>query len=176
MPEAPGASLNRLPQGYILMTFGTLITAEREHMTANTEGFEYFRSFPTAAERIAEAEASAGDAPPPDPDTLDFEPVETSAGWTFPGAERSWRSREESRIAGDRARGETARAYANYVNALPVEQLTPGQIALAYHREALAAFIDDGGTEAQAVAYPHLLDRYKVRSGREAYEEYKRSR
>lgn len=144
--------------------------------TDNTKGFEYFRSFPTAAERIAEADASTDDVPPLDPDTLDFEPVETATGWTFPGAERLWRSREESRIAGDRARGEAARSYANYINAVPAVPLTAGQLALVDHREALTAFIDDGGTEAQAVAYPHLLDRYKARNGHEEYEQHKRSR
>jgi len=145
-------------------------------MTANDQGFEYFRSFPTAAERIAEAEANAGGVPPLDPDTLDFDPVETSAGWTFPGAERAWRSRDEARTAGGTARANAGRAYANYVNALPAEQFTPGQLALAEHREALAAFVDDGGTEAQAAAYPHLLDRYKVRSGHEEYQQFKRNR
>lgn len=140
------------------------------------EGFEYFKLPPTAAQRIPEAEANTDDAPVPDPDTLSFDPVETEAGWTFPSAKRSWRSSEEARIAGNRARGLAARAYANYVNAQPVQELTPGQIALANHLEALTAFIEDGGTEAQAVAFPHLLDTYKVRSGYEEYELSKRNR
>lgn len=145
-------------------------------MTTNTEDFEYFRSLPTGAERIAETEVSADDTAPVDPARLSFDPVETEAGWTFPGAERSWRSREEARLAGRTARGQASRAYANYANALPVAELTAGQIALADHREALAAFIADGGTEAQAVACPHLLDAYKTRSGHEEYELYKRNR
>lgn len=140
------------------------------------QGFEYFRTFPTVAERIAEAEAKADDAVPADPDTLDFEPVETSTGWTFPGAERSWRSPEEARFAARTARGRASRAYANYVNAVPVPEPTAGQIALADHHEALAAFIADGGTEAQAAAFPHLLDTYKTRSGYELYELHKRNR
>ncbi|MGX5718352.1 hypothetical protein [Arthrobacter sp. MAHUQ-56] len=140
------------------------------------QGFEYFRALPTGAERIAEAEAKTDDAVPVDPDTLDFEPVETPQGWTFPGAERSWRSPEEARYAARTARGQATRAYANYVNALPVPEPTAGQIALADHREALAAFISDGGTEAQAAAFPHLLDTYKTRSGYDAWVQHKRNR
>jgi hypothetical protein len=145
-------------------------------MPTNTEGFEYFRAVPTGGERIAEAEATADDAVPVDPDTLDFEPVETPEGWTFPGAERFWRSDDEARFHARTARGRASRAYANYVNALPVPDPTPGQMALADHREALAAFIADGGTEAQAAAFPHLLDTYKSRSGYELYELHKRNR
>lgn len=145
-------------------------------MTTNTEDFEYFQKLPTAAERIAEADASADKTPPLDPATIDFDPVETAEGWTFAGAERFYRGREEARAMGQRARADAGRAFANYANALPVERLTPGQIALENHREALAAFIEDGGTEAQAAAFPNLLDRYKTRNGHEQYEEYKRNR
>lgn len=143
-------------------------------MTSNN--FEYFQKLPGGAEHLAEAEANAGDVPPPDPATIDFDPVETEAGWTFQGADRVWRGREEARAMGQRARANAGRAYANHVNALPEPQLTPGQIALATHREALAAFIEDGGTEAQAAAWPHLLDRYQPRSGYEEYQQHKQNR
>lgn len=144
-------------------------------MTANDQGFEYFKLPPTFAERIAEAEANSDQGPVPDPATLNFDPVETDAGWTFPGAGRAWRSDDEAKIFAYRARAQAGRDYANYVNALPVPELTAGQEALQDHREALAAFIEDGGTEAQAAAFPHLLERYRT-NGFQEYEQYKRNR
>jgi hypothetical protein len=143
------------------------------------DGYEYFLSPKSGKDYIAEAEAASDSTPPPIPSSLCFDPVEISPDrWRVPNDTRVFRTQDDARRAGLTARARAERAYANYVNALPVVQKTPGQVAAAEYEDAKAQAIAAGVTpdaweNSPEVRAAHLPDN---RSGAELWEEYKRKR
>ncbi|MCB5275920.1 hypothetical protein BJG92_03474 [Arthrobacter sp. SO5] len=143
------------------------------------DGYEYFRRLKTGAEHIAETEAGTDPTPPPHPDSLDFEPAETSPDrWQVPNDPRAFRSRDDARRAGLTARAKAERNWANYQNALIVPAKTPGQEAAEEYESAKAEALSkcvtpDAWENSPEVRAAYLPD---SRIGAELWEEYKRNK
>lgn len=143
------------------------------------DGYEYFRRVKSGAEHIAEIEARTDPTPPPHPETLEFDPVETSPGlWQVPNDARAFRTSADARRAGLTARAKAHREYANYVNALPAPEMTPGQEAGEEYEAAKAKALSEGVTPDAWENSPEVRAAYlpDSRSGAELWEEYKRNR
>ena len=141
--------------------------------------YDHFRPLKSGVEHIAEAEAATDPAPPPHPDSLNFDPVETSPDrWQLPDDPRVFRTRDEARRAGLTARAGAERRYANYVNALPVPTKTPGQEAAEEDAAARARALSEGVPSETWDNSPEVRAKYlpDARSGAELWEEHKRNR
>lgn len=145
----------------------------------NDDRHDYFRRLKSGAELIAETEAKSDPTPPPHPDSLNFDPVETSPGrWQLPNDARVFRSSDDARRAGLTARAQAHREYANYVNALPSPEKTPGQEAAEEYAAAKAKAFSEGVTadawENSAPVRAVYLPEGKTPA--QLWEEYKRTK
>jgi hypothetical protein len=141
--------------------------------------YEHFRPMKSGKEYIAEAEAAADSTPPPHPDSLNFDPVETSPDqWQVPNDPRVYRTRDEARRAGLTARAKADRAYANYVNALPVPTKTAGQEVAEDYEAAKARALSEGVAPELWDNSPEVRAAYLPdnRTGAQLWEEYKRTK
>lgn len=141
--------------------------------------YDHFRPLKSGVEYLAEAEAAADSTPPPHPGSLNFDPTETSPGrWQVPNDPRVYRTRDDARRAGLTARAKADRAYANYVNALPVPKKTPGQLAAEEYEAAKAEALSKGVTLDAWENSPKVRAEYQPdsRSGAELWEEHKRKK
>lgn len=145
--------------------------------------YDHFGYRKPVAEHLADALAAASDtAPPPDPETLNFKPVEVEPGmWQLPhetGTNRFFRTDVEARRAGFNAEAKAQREYANYVNALPVPTRTRGQEISDAYEAARTQALSEGVTaeswkysaEVRAAYLPDMRD------GHELWQESKRKR
>lgn len=145
----------------------------------NHDRYDHFRRLKSGAEHLAEAAVSAGDtAPPPNPETLSFTPVEVSPGrWQVPNNHRVYRTESEARRAGYTAEGKAQREYANYVNALPVAAKSRGQEISEAYEAAKAQALADGVTPEAWAASAEVRSAYlDTRSGAELMQEHRRNR
>lgn len=143
------------------------------------DNYEYFQTRKSGAEYIAEAEAAADPTPPPSPESLNFDPIETIPGrWQVPNDHRIFRTRDEARRAGLTARAKAERNYANYENALPSPEQSPGQEAAEAYESARARAMSEGVSAEAWTNSPEVRAEYLPdgRSGAELWEQYKRSK
>ena len=89
-----------------------------------------------------------------------------------------FRTRDEARLAGNAAFAKAEREYANYENALPVPEKTPGQEAGEQYEAAKARALSEDVTPDAWENSPEVLAEYlpNSRSGAELWEEYKRNK
>lgn len=141
--------------------------------------YDHFRPLKSGADHLADAAASAGrDTPPPHPYTLNFSPVEVGEGyWKLPNDHHVYRGEAEARKAAARAEGDAKRAYASYVNALPVPTKTRGQELHEAYEAAKAKALSEGVTREAWEASAELRAAYfDTRTGAELMQEHKRNR
>lgn len=145
--------------------------------------YDHFGYRKPVAEHLGDALAAASDtAPPPDPETLNFDPVEVSPGmWQLPNEtnpNRFFRTDVEARREGFTAEAKAQREYANYVNALPADTKTVGQETNEAYEAGRATAMSEGITpEAWAVS-AEIRAAYlpETMTGAELWQEHKRNR
>ena len=145
--------------------------------------YDHFGARKSVAEHLADAAAAVGDAaPPPDPATLNFNPVEVSPGmWQLPNEtnpNRFFRTDVEARREGFTAEAKAQREYANYMNALPVPVRSRGQEISDAYEAARAQALSEGITpeawkNSAEVRGAYLPD---MRDGHELWRDSKRKR
>lgn len=143
------------------------------------DNWEYFRAQKPGIEYIAEAETVADPTPPPNPESMNFDPIETSPGrWQVPNHHRVFRTRDEARRAGLTARAKAERNYANYANALPSPERTPGREVADAYESAKARALSEGVRPEAWTNSPEVRAEYlpDSRTGAEIWEQYKRSK
>jgi len=141
--------------------------------------YDHFRPRKSGKEYIAEAEAASDSTPPPRPEDLSFDPVEINPGrWRVPNDARVFRTRDEARLAGLTAQAKAERAYANYVNALPVPKKTAGQEVAEDYEAAKARALSEGVAPELWDNSPEVRAAYipDSRTGAQLWEEYKRNK
>lgn len=141
--------------------------------------YDHFRPRKSGKEYLAETEAAMDPTPPPDPDSLSFDPVETNTGWwQVPNDHRVFRAYDDARRAGLTARANAERRWANYQNAMIVPSKTPGQEAAEGYEAAKAKALSDGVSPDRWASSAEVRAKYlpDSRSGAELWEEYKRKK
>lgn len=145
--------------------------------------YDHFGYRKPVAEHLADALAAASDtAPPPDPETLNFKPVEVKPGmWQLPhetGTNRFFRTDVEARRAGFNAEAKAQREYANYVNDLPVPARTQGQEISDAYEASKAKALSEGVTPETWQSSAEVREAYlpDMRDGAELMREYRRNR
>jgi hypothetical protein len=117
--------------------------------------------------------------PPPHPDSLSFDPMETNQGWwQVPNDPRVFRTYDDARRAGLTARAKAERRWANYQNAIIVPSESPGQEAAEEYEAAKAKAVREGVSPETWANSAEVRANYlpDPRSGAELWEEYKRNR
>ncbi len=145
--------------------------------------YDHFGYRKPVAEHLADAAAAVGDtAPPPDPATLNFNPVEVSPGmWQLPpetGIDRHFRTDVDARHAGFNAEGKAQREYANYMNAQPVPVRSRGQEISDAYEASRAKALSEGVTPEAWQSSVEVREAYlpDMRDGAELMREYRRNR
>lgn len=145
--------------------------------------YDHFGYRKPVAEHLADASAAAGDtAPPPNPETLNFDPVEVSPDmWQLPhetGTNRFFRTDVEARRASITAEANAKREYANYVNDLPATKRTRGQEISDAYEASRAKALSEGVTPEAWAASAEVRGAYlpDFRDGTELWRDHKRNR
>lgn len=145
--------------------------------------FDHFGYRKPVAEHLADAAAAVGDtAPPPDPATLNFDPVEVTPNmWQLPhetGTNRFFRTNAEARRAAITAEANARREYANYVNAQPVPVRSRGQEVSDAYEAARAQALSEGVTPEAWKYSAEVRAEYMpdMRDGHELWRESKSKR